>query len=74
MIDDQLLKSSKIALNISQQVNLVSNAVYQIYVEAFDIAGNEGKSNIVEDITFDDIPPEISITSPSVESFINAPV
>ena len=74
LIDDQLLKSSNIALNISQQVNLVSNAVYQIYVEAFDIAGNEGKSNIVEDITFDDIPPEISITSPSVESFINAPV
>ena len=74
MVDGQLIKSSKISLNLSQQLNLVSNAVYRIYIEGLDVAGNEGKSDMVESITFDNVPPEISITSPAVESFINAPV
>ena len=74
LVDGQLIKSSKISLNLSQQLNLVSNAVYRIYIEGLDVAGNEGKSDMVESITFDNVPPEISITSPAVESFINAPV
>ncbi|MEC9447962.1 MAG: hypothetical protein VX932_01665, partial [Candidatus Neomarinimicrobiota bacterium] len=42
-------------------------------IEATDIAGNNGVSNIINKVTFDDIPPEISITSPPSESFINNP-
>ena len=30
LVDGQLIKSSKISLNLSQQLNLVSNAVYRI--------------------------------------------
>ena len=74
LIDDQLLQSSKISVDITQQANLASNAVYRISITGLDIAGNEGISNIIDDITFDDIPPEISIISPDIDSFINSPV
>mgnify|MGYP001158560002 FL=1 len=72
LLDDQLKMNTTIALDISQNVNLVSNAVYRITIEGVDIAGNEGASDPIEDITFDDIPPEISIISPSADSFINS--
>ena len=53
---------------------MTSNASYDIKIEGIDIAGNNGTSNIVNDVTFDDIPPEINITSPAPESFINNPI
>ena len=52
---------------------MASNATYDIKIEATDIAGNNGVSNIINKVTFDDIPPEISITSPPSESYINNP-
>ncbi|MEC7871559.1 MAG: Ig-like domain-containing protein [Candidatus Neomarinimicrobiota bacterium] len=71
LLEDQLKKNATIDFNISEQINLASNAVYKITVEGVDIAGNEGISDPIEDITFDDIPPDISIISPAVDSFIN---
>ena len=74
LIDDQLFQSSKSSVDIIQQVNLASNAVYRVSIVGLDIAGNEGVSNIIDDVTFDDIPPEILIISPDIDSFINSPV
>ena len=74
LLDDQLIQSLKLTIDINQQVSLASNAVYKISVEGVDIAGNDGLSNIVENVTFDDIPPEISIISPDLDTFINSPV
>ena len=74
LIDIQLQESSKISVDITQQANLVSNAVYRVSLVGLDIAGNEGISNVIDDVTFDDIPPEISVISPAAESFINSPV
>ena len=71
LIDDQLSKGEKNGISIDQLVNLTSNASYDIKIEGTDIAGNSGVSNIISDVTFDDVPPEISITSPAPESFIN---
>jgi hypothetical protein len=51
---------------------LASNAVYSVWIEGIDRAGNEGKSPEINGITFDDIPPEIAITSPMPDAFINA--
>ena len=73
LVDTELAPASKTSIDINQQINLVSNAVYRISIEGVDIAGNTGISNIIESITFDDIPPEISIISPDAETFINAP-
>ena len=73
LVDTELAPASKTSIDINQQINLVSNAVYRISIEGVDIAGNKGVSNIVESITYDDIPPEISIISPNAETFINAP-
>ena len=74
LIDSQLQESSKITIDITQQTNLVSNAVYRVSLAGLDIAGNEGVSNVIDDVTFDDIPPEISVISPAPESFINSPI
>ena len=71
LVDDQLAKGEKAGILIEQLVNLTSNASYDIKIEGTDIAGNDGVSNIINDVTFDDVPPEISITSPNPESFIN---
>ena len=73
LIDEYLTPTSKASIDINQQINLVSNAVYRVSIEGVDIAGNTGMSNVIENITFDDIPPEISIISPEVDAFINAP-
>ena len=70
---EQLTKGQKTGIIIDQLTNLASNATYDIKIEATDIAGNNGVSNIINKVTFDDIPPEISITSPPSESFINNP-
>ena len=67
LIDDQLSKGEKNGISIDQLVNLTSNASYDIKIEGTDIAGNSGVSNIISDVTFDDVPPEISITSPAPE-------
>lgn len=51
---------------------LASNAVYRMWIEGVDRAGNEGKSTEINGVTFDDIPPEIAITSPAPNAFINS--
>ena len=74
LIDDMLIQSPKLSVDVTREVNLVSNAVYKISIEAIDIAGNSGVSDIVEGVTFDDIPPVISIISPDIDTFINSPI
>ena len=44
---------------------------YNIIVEGEDLAGNVGKSEEITGVTFDDIPPDIAITAPAADSYIN---
>ena len=44
---------------------------YNIIVEGEDLAGNLGKSEEITGVTFDDIPPDIAITAPAADSYIN---
>ena len=58
---------------LDQIASLTSNSIYDISIQAVDIAGNEGSSESIIKVTYDDIPPELLITAPEVESFINIP-
>ena len=49
----------------------MSNVTYNIIVEGEDLAGNLGKSEEITGVTFDDIPPDIAITAPAADSYIN---
>ena len=44
---EQLTKGQKTGIIIDQLTNLASNATYDIKIEATDIAGNNGLSNII---------------------------
>ena len=69
--DDQLSIGQKTGININALTNLVSNVTYNIIVEGEDLAGNVGKSEEITGVTFDDIPPDIAITAPAADSYIN---
>ena len=69
--NDQLLPGKKSDFLINTHTNLISNTTYNIRIEGQDIAGNMGKSLEITGVTFDDIPPDISVTSPAPDSYIN---
>ncbi|HIB34255.1 MAG TPA: hypothetical protein EYO27_04485 [Candidatus Marinimicrobia bacterium] len=69
--NDQLSVGQKTGININALTNLVSNVTYNIIVEGEDLAGNLGKSEEITGVTFDDIPPDIAITAPAADSYIN---
>ena len=70
---DLTLEQMKTGTHIDIPITgLASNAVYSVWIEGIDRAGNEGKAPEINGITFDDIPPEIAITSPMPDAFINA--
>ena len=73
LLGDQLNAGQIKGININSGTNLTSNTTYNIRIEGQDMAGNKGKSAEITGVTFDDIPPEISITSPSPDSYINTP-
>jgi len=68
--NDQLLPGKKSDFLINTHANLMSNTTYNISIEGQDIAGNMGKSLEITGVTFDDIPPDISVTSPAPDSYI----
>ncbi len=68
---DQLTVGQKTGLNINALTSLVSNATYNVSIEGVDLAGNTGQSEEVTGVTFDGVPPDIAITSPTADSFIN---
>jgi len=67
---DQLLPGKKSKIFINKHTNLMSNTTYNISIEGQDMAGNMGKSLEITGVTFDDIPPDISVTSPAPDSYI----
>ena len=69
--NDQLSVGQKTGININALTNLMSNVTYNIIVEGEDLAGNLGKSEEITGVTFDDIAPDIAITAPAVDSYIN---
>ena len=69
--NDQLLPGKKSDFLINTHTNLISNTTYNIRIEGQDMAGNMGKSLEIAGVTFDDIPPDISVTSPAPDSYIN---
>lgn len=72
--ENQLMPGQKIGININALTDLVSNATYNVSVTGIDLAGNEGNSEDNTGITFDNIPPEIAIISPTAESYIKSTV
>jgi len=68
--NDQLLPGKKSDFLINTHANLMSNTTYNISIEGQDMAGNMGKSLEITGVTFDDIPPDISVTSPAPDSYI----
>jgi len=69
---DQLIKGLKTGINISTLTSLTANTTYSVRIEATDLAGNKGNSEEISNVTFDDVPPDISITSPNPDAFINS--
>ena len=64
LTNDQLKEGKHSGININSLTTLTSNAVYNIRIEGIDQAGNQGVSEEITNITFDEIPPEIAIISP----------
>ena len=69
---DQLTTGKHSDININSLISLTSNTVYNVRVEGIDQAMNQGVSERINSITFDKIPPDISIVSPDPDSFINS--
>ena len=69
---DQLKIGKHSSININSLTTLTSNAVYNIRLAGMDQAGNQGVSEEIANITFDEIPPDITIISPDPDSFINS--
>ena len=68
---DQLSAGQSSGININTLTELASNAAYNVRVEGTDLAGNTGQSDEIGGVTFDDIAPEIAITSPAPDAYIN---
>ncbi|MBC8345563.1 MAG: hypothetical protein ISR82_04155 [Candidatus Marinimicrobia bacterium] len=72
LVDDQLNTGQQLGIQINTLTNLVSNTTYNIWIEGQDVAGNVGKSKEITGVTFDNIPPDISVTFPEEDSYINS--
>ena len=70
--NNQLKPGKHSGININSLISLTANTVYNIRIEAIDLAGNQGVSQSINSITFDNVPPKIAIVSPEPESFINS--
>ena len=70
---EYLNKGTHKDINLDQLSTLTSNSIYDISINAVDIAGNEGSSELIIKSTYDNIPPELLITDPESESSINIP-
>ena len=70
---EYLNKGTHKDIYLDQLSTLTSNSIYDISINAVDIAGNEGSSELIIKSTFDNIPPELLITDPVSESSINIP-
>ncbi|MGY8781223.1 MAG: hypothetical protein ACKVJJ_06155 [Fidelibacterota bacterium] len=68
---NQLTAGQKTGIDINDLMGLVSNASYKVIIIGVDLAGNEGKSEEMTSVTYDNISPVIGITSPVAESYIN---
>ena len=69
--NDQIKEGKHSGININSLTSLTSNAVYNIRIKGIDQAGNQGVSEEITNITFDEIPPDIAIISPEPDSFIS---
>jgi len=56
----------------SNPPELVHGAIYQISMNGIDLGGNRGSSEVVSEVEFDEIGPEITISNPASGMFINS--
>jgi len=69
-LSDQELFSGD--FSVLQSLNLISGSIYSISLQGTDLAGNEGESVSVSNVTFDNISPDLVVTNPQSESAIRA--
>ena len=56
----------------SNPPELVHGAIYQISMNGIDLGGNRASSEVVSEVEFDEIGPEITISSPASGMFFNS--
>ena len=69
---EQLMKSELLVFAPAPQPNLVHGSVYQIIMEGEDLGGNKGTSDVIREIEFDSVYPEIALSNPAHGEFINS--
>ncbi len=66
------MKSEQLVFAPAPQPNLVHGSVYQIIMEGEDFGGNKGTSDVIREIEFDSVYPEIALSNPANGEFINS--
>ncbi|MEE8335937.1 MAG: Ig-like domain-containing protein, partial [Candidatus Neomarinimicrobiota bacterium] len=64
LVDLELSQGSKQDIKLTQGPNLTNGQSYRIEMNGIDRAGNQAETVIVEQVTFDDEAPEISLSMP----------
>jgi len=57
---------------VFNEPNLINNAFYSVWLEGVDLAGNSSISNLVANVEYDNIVPEIIVTYPSNNIWVNS--
>ncbi|MFL3051321.1 MAG: hypothetical protein ACJZ02_06505 [Candidatus Neomarinimicrobiota bacterium] len=73
MNGNELSKGNHNFIDMNQSPNLVSGGIYRVTIEGKDLSGKASDPITAMRVTFDDTPPELSITSPEMASHRNAP-
>ncbi len=70
--DVQLKRGEHLDFNPAPPPDLVNGAIYQISMIGADYGGNRASSEVISNVEFDTVAPEITISSPSAGEFINS--
>jgi len=70
---DLLAAGEHLEVNLSDSVTLSDGSIYSLLLSGYDKAGNEAVPVSVENIGFDTSPPTLTINSPAMGDYINAP-
>ena len=69
--DEQLTTLEDAVVDLDKPLPLKSGSGYDIGISVFDRAGNPNEPILIENVTFDTIPPAIVILAPSAGDYIN---
>ena len=72
LVNEQLSILENNMIDLDQQLPLKSGAGYDIEISILDRAGNSSDEQIlIENVTYDTIPPVIAVLAPSLDDYIN---